>query len=165
MSLGDDEHPISFRFEPEVRGDHVHVTVRAGLGARGDVPAMRALCGTLVMRREEYALLRLALATAPYEPVERVFLPMAPPGMGNRDGGTDMKARSVLRINAEPFEFGSFEEAMPAFENRVAKQRADLALQVNPPGCTCEYVHRSSATCPSTAPSRGAIPDEPEGTE
>lgn len=56
--LGDGEHPISFAFEPEVRGDHVHVRVRAGL--RG----MRALSGELVFRPEEWASLRVALSVA-----------------------------------------------------------------------------------------------------
>lgn len=51
MSLGDDEHPIGFLFEPEVRGEHVHVTVRAGQ------PGMRALAGTLVLRQVEWAAL------------------------------------------------------------------------------------------------------------
>jgi hypothetical protein len=32
----------------------------------------------------------------------------------------------------------------------------------NPPGCTCEFVHRSDPTCPSKAPSQGAIKDVPE---
>lgn len=31
----------------------------------------------------------------------------------------------------------------------------------NPIDCTCEFVHRSSPTCQSKAPSRGAIKDEP----
>lgn len=32
---------------------------------------------------------------------------------------------------------------------------------INPPDCTCEFVHRSEPTCPSKAPSRGAILDAP----
>lgn len=50
--LGDDEHPISLLFEPEERGEHVHVTVRAG------IKGMRALAGTFVLRREEWLVLR-----------------------------------------------------------------------------------------------------------
>lgn len=32
----------------------------------------------------------------------------------------------------------------------------------NPPGCSCEFVHRSNQTCPSKAPSYRAIADRPD---
>lgn len=69
--LGDVEHPVSFRFDPEIRGQHVHVRVRAGQAG------MRADCGTLVMRREEWAALRWAMQTAPFPQSERVSIPQA----------------------------------------------------------------------------------------
>lgn len=50
--LGDEEHPISFLFEYEKRGDHVHVQVRAGARPH------RAAVGRLVFREAEWALLR-----------------------------------------------------------------------------------------------------------
>lgn len=49
--LGDMEHPISILFEPELRGAHVHVAVRAG--HRPD----RGHAGDLVMRPEEWQVL------------------------------------------------------------------------------------------------------------
>lgn len=52
MAYGDDEHKISFLFEPEHRGGHVYVTVRSGM--RG----MRAVCGTLTFRPEDWVILR-----------------------------------------------------------------------------------------------------------
>lgn len=52
VSLGDEEHPISFQFEYETRGEHTHVQVRAG--QRG----MRAVAGRLVLRRVEWSLLK-----------------------------------------------------------------------------------------------------------
>lgn len=40
-------------------------------------------------------------------------------------------------------------------------QVEDGKLIGNPPGCNCEHIHRSSATCPCGAPSKGAIKDRP----
>lgn len=51
--------PISFSFEPTIEGVHARVVVRCG-------PAgSRALCGELVMRAQEWHLLRWLLATTP----------------------------------------------------------------------------------------------------
>lgn len=57
--LGDDEHPISFLFQPELRGGHVHVRVRAG-----NRPS-RALAGELVFRPQEWATLERLLEGPP----------------------------------------------------------------------------------------------------
>lgn len=53
MPLGDVEHPISFLFQPKVeQGEHVVIEVRAGLRPH------RAITGELIMRAEEWAVLR-----------------------------------------------------------------------------------------------------------
>lgn len=62
--LGDDEHPISFLFEPRIDGGHVRVTVRTGL--RG----MRALAGELCFRPAEWVAFREALGRS--RPDERL---------------------------------------------------------------------------------------------
>jgi hypothetical protein len=59
----------SFKFEPVVRGDHAHVTVRCGQ------PGQRAHCGTLTLLVDEWRLLRSILSpdvqhTPLYEPFE-----------------------------------------------------------------------------------------------
>lgn len=54
------------------------------------------------------------------------------------------------------------ESFAPTFADELDETLARPATtteQKNPPDCTCEYLHRSSRACRSTAPSRGAIPD------
>ena len=87
--LGDDEHPISFRFAPRIEGAHVKIVVWAGLAG------MRGTCGELTMRTEEWAVLRCALATYPFAPLELVTLP-TPNGRGEH----------YKKVSIEPFEFG-----------------------------------------------------------
>lgn len=56
--LGDDEHPISFRFQiAEENPVHARVVVWAGHRASG-----RGNCGTLMLRVEEWRVLREILA-------------------------------------------------------------------------------------------------------
>lgn len=54
---------MSFKFEARQAGEHVHVTVRAG------VEGQRALCGTLTLRPEEWRELRGIIEEGqPYDP-------------------------------------------------------------------------------------------------
>lgn len=69
MSYGDDEHAIGLRFEPRLEGGHIKVRVRCGQ------EGMRAYCGELTLRPDDWAVLSVALASAPYRDPEFVFLP------------------------------------------------------------------------------------------
>lgn len=106
--LGDAEHPISFRFESELQGAHVHVTVRAGL--RG----MRALSGTLVFRPEEWAAFRDVLGQAHPDEELAASLREAVP-MFARENPRELdyhnrllllagRGISAVHIDTEPFE-------------------------------------------------------------
>lgn len=48
----------SFLFDAETRGGHVHVSVRVGPAGHD-----RALCGSLIMEPDEWALLRRVVET------------------------------------------------------------------------------------------------------
>lgn len=56
MAYADEEHPISLSFTPaETNPEHVHVTVRSGINGA------RAHCGDLVLRHEDWTVLRQLL--------------------------------------------------------------------------------------------------------
>lgn len=102
MSLGDDEHPISFLFQPKIRGEHVHVTVRAGQ------KGMRALVGTLTFRGIEWAALRELLGASvlidddPERPDLGAMLRYAPKGAYSWLEGV-----KLVYIDESPLEIGA----------------------------------------------------------
>lgn len=105
--LGDDEHPISFLFEPFSLGGHVHVRVRAGI--RG----MRALAGTLTMRREEWIVFRDLLGNCGSDDELLGALKRAVPVDMVNQPSLDSFNRAVLSTNrllyvdTTPFEIGA----------------------------------------------------------
>lgn len=112
MAYGDDEHPISFRFAPEELGAHVHVTVWAGLDG------MRGNCGTVVLRREDWAALRAILGQE-HPDAERLALlretvpadiARTPARLAGADYFTRFllsEAGRIVHVDATPFVIGA----------------------------------------------------------
>jgi len=91
MSLGDPEHPISFRFEPRVEGAHVKVYVRAGLAG------MRAFAGELSLRKEEWAALVEVLGRSVDDgKLAATLRESIPMGLRENPEGLDYHARVLL---------------------------------------------------------------------
>lgn len=106
MALGDAEHPISFRFVPEHRGSHVHVTVWAG-----DRDAGRGNAGTLVFRTVEWVALRDLLgATERDERLAAILRESIPDDVKRNPRGLDYWSRFILagagvvHVDATPFD-------------------------------------------------------------
>lgn len=100
--LGDDEHPISFHFEPKVAGEHTHVTVRAG------IKGSRAVVGELVFRSVEWAVFRTLLETAP---------PMDPRAMDRLQPIYESITRNGARPSGDPWS----EVIVAVFEHGIVR--------------------------------------------
>lgn len=84
--LGDDEHPISFRFVPRYVGAHVHVVVWAGHREGG-----RGRAGELTFRPEEWSVLAFALGmSSPVDKKLGAMLRYAPPHASSRLEGVKL---------------------------------------------------------------------------
>ena len=150
--LGDAEHPISFRFVPVERGQHVHVAVWAGNEAAG-----RGLAGSLVLRREEWVALREVLGQTRPDDGLGVALRDAIPVDMRHDPTLDYQARllvagmRVVHVDVEPV---------------VIEPERASAVCPHDPLCTFRTVAgEACAFCPARLGEQEAPEPEPEDGE